>query len=513
MFWNPPILQRQSIEQGPAEPHPAESRPAACLLTAATYQTKPNLDRHSNSILLRLTLVKLTILRTLLMVRTVPAAFLLVALMVPMAYAVRPTPVQTRAHATITKAPLHKAHRPSARTPKTAKRNAGRTTSHRSGAATHSPRSNRTSYRRYRTRAHFQPISTTTTARRLRIPSPRVSPPPVPTVNSTSTRPENPDTDIPESANSESPNSESANMDTSPTQAPPTSQPAAINPADASIGSTVEIEHPIAPSSGTVASLHKPKMMFASPLRGSRDSLIRQNERSEADYLERIEDDADLSDRISRGLLVPVPESAALAVNGNLPQDRRYCRPWTAVFLKDLARAHDAQFHTPIMVSSAVRTVQYQKQLRRINGNAADAEGDVVSPHLTGATIDIAKSGLTRRELAWMRVHLLTIQNAGKIDVEEEFRQACFHITVYRSYVHTSRATNPRRLAESQSVNESVSSIDQPPPILLKSHPNPALQNVHAALRAKRYNLRETRILLAWMRNRVLGISAISPAT
>jgi hypothetical protein len=116
------------------------------------------------------------------------------------------------------------------------------------------------------------------------------------------------------------------------------------------------------------------------------------------------------------------------------------------------------------MVSSAVRTVQYQKQLRRVNGNAADAEGDIVSPHLTGATIDIAKSGFTRRELAWMRVHLLTIQNAGKIDVEEEFRQACFHITVYRSYVHTSPATTPRRLAISESLDDSVSqsAVNQP---------------------------------------------------
>jgi len=27
------------------------------------------------------------------------------------------------------------------------------------------------------------------------------------------------------------------------------------------------------------------------------------------------------------------------------------------------------------------------------------------------------------------------MQNEGKIDVEEEFRQPCFHITVYRNYV------------------------------------------------------------------------------
>jgi hypothetical protein len=86
------------------------------------------------------------------------------------------------------------------------------------------------------------------------------------------------------------------------------------------------------------------------------------------------------------------------------------------------------------MVSSAVRTVEYQMRLMRTNGNAADAEGDIVSPHLTGSTIDIAKSGLSRRELQWMRRELLAYQNAGIIDVEEEFHQRCFHITVYKNH-------------------------------------------------------------------------------
>ena len=88
-----------------------------------------------------------------------------------------------------------------------------------------------------------------------------------------------------------------------------------------------------------------------------------------------------------------------------------------------------------IEVSSAVRTVEYQKRLMEINGNAAQAEGDIASPHLTGATIDIAKQGLSRREIYWMRDRLHVLQDAGKIDVEEEFQQSCFHITVYKSYI------------------------------------------------------------------------------
>ena len=170
------------------------------------------------------------------------------------------------------------------------------------------------------------------------------------------------------------------------------------------------------------------------PMRGSHESLARQNVKSEDEGLERIEDEDDLRDRIEHKFLVPVPVSAKLAVSGDLPQDRRYCRPWTAVFLSNLARAHAAQFQRPLIVSSAVRTVEYQKLLMGINGNAAAAEGDIVSPHVTGATIDIAKHGLSRQEVGWLRRWLLPLQTSGKIDVEEEFQQSCFHITVYKSY-------------------------------------------------------------------------------
>ena len=170
------------------------------------------------------------------------------------------------------------------------------------------------------------------------------------------------------------------------------------------------------------------------PMRGSLESLERQNDRTNAEGLERIEDEADLSDRIARGALVPVPASAALEINPDLSEHHRYCRPWAARFLADLARAHQAQFHAPIQVSSAVRTVEYQRHLIGIKGNAAPADGDIASPHLTGATVDIAKKGMSSQQIGWMRSYLTPLQAAGKIDVEEEFQQSCFHITVYKSY-------------------------------------------------------------------------------
>jgi len=187
------------------------------------------------------------------------------------------------------------------------------------------------------------------------------------------------------------------------------------------------------------------------PMRGSLTSLERQNERAEAEGLERIEDEDDLSDRIARRFLVPVPVSTALTVNQNLPVHHRYCRPWTARFLTELARAYAGIFFGSLEVSSAVRTVEYQKRLMTVNGNAAAAEGDIVSPHLTGATIDIAKSGMSRREIGWMRGWLMPLQKAGTIDVEEEFQQACFHISVYQNYTPTPPPGSIARAGSGQS--------------------------------------------------------------
>ncbi len=198
-----------------------------------------------------------------------------------------------------------------------------------------------------------------------------------------------------------------------------------------------------------------------SPLRGSHESLLRQNTRSDDEGLERILDEDDLNDRIAEGLLIPVPTNVSLAINGSLPENRRYCRPWTANFLTDLAHAHATEFKSPLMVTSAVRTVEYQRKLIGVNGNAAPAEGDVASPHLTGGSIDIAKAKMSKKEIAWMRRWLLPLQDAGQIDVEEEFKQACFHITVYDTYEPLPQA-QPRPRARRRPVKSESASIEPP---------------------------------------------------
>jgi hypothetical protein len=177
------------------------------------------------------------------------------------------------------------------------------------------------------------------------------------------------------------------------------------------------------------------RLIVPAPMRGSHEVLVHQNEMADRAGLSRVQDQEDLDHLRSAHLLVPLPTGDSLQVDERLPEDRRYSRPWTAVFLSAMARDFHAKFHTTLQVDSAVRTADVQKHLLRTNGNAAPVEGETASPHLTGQAVDIAKRGLTRAEIAWLRLYLQPLMDAGKIDVEEEFRQACFHISVYKSYM------------------------------------------------------------------------------
>src|SRR5580698_2016690 len=181
-------------------------------------------------------------------------------------------------------------------------------------------------------------------------------------------------------------------------------------------------------------------LIVPAPLRGSHEILVHQNQMADAAGLERIENDEELDRLLYQHQLVEVAGTSALHVNPELPENRRFARPWTAKFASDIAHAYYARFGEPLELNSAVRTVSYQLRLQRVNGNAADIAGETASPHLTGQAIDFGKKGMTTAEIAWMRMYLTPLMQAGMIDVEEEFQQACFHISVYHSYVGTHSA-------------------------------------------------------------------------
>lgn len=186
------------------------------------------------------------------------------------------------------------------------------------------------------------------------------------------------------------------------------------------------------------------RLIMPAALKGSHEILLHQNQMADQDGLDRIKDDDDLEDMRQSKALVAIPSVPGIQTDERLPANRRYCRPWTAQFLTALARAHYAQFHTALQVNSAVRTVEFQQKLMRTNGNAAPARGETASPHLTGQAVDLAKHGLSLTEIAWLRGYLLPLVQQGKVDVEEEFQQACFHISVYKKY--TPQPTEKRRI-------------------------------------------------------------------
>jgi uncharacterized protein YcbK (DUF882 family) len=177
------------------------------------------------------------------------------------------------------------------------------------------------------------------------------------------------------------------------------------------------------------------RLIVPKPLYGTHEILLHQNEMADRDGLDRVRDDADLLDLRREKKLVALPDNETVRIDYRLPDNRRFSRPWTAAFLSVLARDYYTSFHAPLQVDSAVRTVEVQQRLVRTNGNAAAVSGDTASPHLTGQAIDIAKGGLSRTQIAWMRTYLQPFIGQGKIDVEEEFQQACFHISVYKNFL------------------------------------------------------------------------------
>lgn len=209
------------------------------------------------------------------------------------------------------------------------------------------------------------------------------------------------------------------------------------------------------------------RLLVPAALKGSREVLVHQNLMADAAGLDRVVDDEDLARLKRLHLLVNLPESESLRVNPQLNADRRCARPWTVKFVTDTARAFHARFGAVLQVNSAVRTVAYQRRLQRTNGNAAAVDGEAASPHLTGQAIDFGKRGMSLAEIAWMRTYLKRLMQAGKVDVEEEFQQACFHISVYRSYMPARRSapknSAPKNPAPKNSAPKNQVAVVHPP--------------------------------------------------
>lgn len=171
-------------------------------------------------------------------------------------------------------------------------------------------------------------------------------------------------------------------------------------------------------------------------LLGSKESRLKQNEQADKEGLNRIKNDAELGELIASGKLVPLPENEFIEIDEKeVALKLRWCRPWVRQWLLDESPKFYRIFGEKMRITSAVRTIQHQRELRRKNRNADAAEGLYASAHLTGSAIDIGKKGMGREELSWLRRELLFLEAAGLIEAtEESVSQSNFHVMVFKHY-------------------------------------------------------------------------------
>jgi hypothetical protein len=190
---------------------------------------------------------------------------------------------------------------------------------------------------------------------------------------------------------------------------------------------------------------HYHRVVWNPVLRGSRSSMTRQNEEIDRLQLPRIADQEQLLELERTQELVPIPETQALRWSPSILADKRYARPWTSQFLQEMSEAYFNEFHTPLQVNSAVRTMEQQQKLRRKNRNAAPEIGDIASSHLAGITVDLAKRGLSKTQHKWIEDYLKNLRDLGLVEAAEERRTACFHVMVSDRYTEWREAN---RLAD-----------------------------------------------------------------
>ena len=198
------------------------------------------------------------------------------------------------------------------------------------------------------------------------------------------------------------------------------------------------------------------------PLYGSREILLHQNEMADRDGLDRVRDDADLLDLRREKKLVALPESERphrrLSPAGKPPLlpplDRRLPhRPQPATSTPaSTPRSRSTPPSAPSPSSSASSAP---------TATPRPPPATPPRPHLTGQAVDIAKGGLSRTQIAWMRTYLQPLIDQGKIDVEEEFQQACFHISVYKSFLPTTASRVAIAAARQLPANPAPGGSDQ----------------------------------------------------
>src|SRR5258707_12563374 len=91
---------------------------------------------------------------------------------------------------------------------------------------------------------------------------------------------------------------------------------------------------------------HVRRVAWNPVLKGSLDSMERQNEEIDRLQLPRIADNEQLLELERTQELVPIQESRALRISPAIQSDKPCCRPWFIRFLHERTRAYFAEFPT-----------------------------------------------------------------------------------------------------------------------------------------------------------------------
>lgn len=171
-----------------------------------------------------------------------------------------------------------------------------------------------------------------------------------------------------------------------------------------------------------------------------KDMALLQEVRMVKKYdLTRFKDREELQCAIDQHLLVRVPDSGLgfqldRRVGGRDARNRelyKYARPYTRLFIERLGVQYQEHSGDAIVVTSLVRTCEYQKRVAKNNSSAASCDK---TSHATGATIDILARSIPHKHRAWLRGILLGLEEKGLILATEERAQPVFHVMILPKY-------------------------------------------------------------------------------
>ena len=156
----------------------------------------------------------------------------------------------------------------------------------------------------------------------------------------------------------------------------------------------------------------------AQTLRGSRASMVRQNNVAKAHDYTFLRTTTDVGRFVDRGYLVPITGNSNFELAGvSFP----YARPQVRTFVQRLSAQYREACGERLVVTSLTRPQSRQPR------NASSQ-----SVHPTGMAIDLRVSD-RRSCREWLEETLLSLERRGVLDATREYRPPHYHVALYPS--------------------------------------------------------------------------------